>query len=203
MLPDGHPETIEELLFEVNTERIREHPPEIKRWADMMLREFETELSRVTGTQAHQDYILTHIKREKTKLQEPADSPRNPYDEGRERPLCTCGLECAIQSAEEPAEFRECDDLDTAIRAFKRSHPGHPIVLDEARERYYETVAEVRDLLRQLLIAYEHDEIPAYGDSVEDVRESLAERRAGDGEDESETPADPDEQIADVAAGDG
>jgi len=207
MLPDNHPERIEELLTEINTERIRPHPPELKRWADRMLREYETKLQRVLGENAHQDYLLTHIKREKTKLQVPANSPQNPYDEERDTPLCTCGLECAIQSAEEPVEFRRNDDLDTAVRAFKRSHPGHPIVLDEARDAYYEDVAEVRDVLRLLMVAFQHDEIPDYGDSVAELRASLADRRdtGGDSDGGADTGGtaggnSADDQIAAVAS---
>jgi len=206
MLPERHPERIEELLYTINTERTRDvTATEVTRWVDMMLREIETQVLRVIGERAHQDYILTHIKREKTKLQQPTDSRKNPYNKDRERPLCTCGLECAIQSADEPAEFKEIDDLDEAIRAFKRSHPGHPIVLDEAREAYYEEVAEVRDILRELVLALMHDEIPDYGNSVAELRASLAENRDGgsdgDGDsDDSTGQSTPDDQIGEVAA---
>jgi len=197
MLPKDSDETIERLLRHVHRNRNRESKPlPVKAWADRLLHEYEPMISRVTGEESHRDILLTHIKREKTKFQVPADSPLNPYDENRDRPLCTCGQECAIQRADEPAQFRRYDDLDDAVRAFKRGHPGHPLVLDEARGLYYDDIGTVKTVLRLIILAVRHEEIPQEGETPEEMLAAL-EQQASDattGGDE----ISPQEQIAQV-----
>lgn len=212
MLDINHPESVPKLLEKIHYYRIDDSKPaEVKLWADRLLREHTTLVNRVTGDHSHQDFLLTYIRREKTKFQESADSRRNPYNERREKPLCTCGLECAIQKGHEPAEFSQHDDLDTAVRAFKRAHSGHPLVLDEAREAYYDELGRAKDLLRLLLVAFRHEVVPPEGERIAEMRESLmaeiddddGDADENDAEDESdETAAGVDEQIASVAEGD-
>lgn len=201
MLETDHPESVPKLLYKIHTYRIDDSKPaEVKLWAGKQLREHTELINRVTGDRAHQDFVLTYIRREKTKFQEPADSRRNPYDERREDPLCTCGLECAIQKGDEPSQFREHDDLDTAIRAFKREHPGHPLVLDEARESFYEELGEAKDLLRLIIVAFRHEEVPPEGETVAEMRESLrrvVQESYDDNNDKRSGTVD--EQLADVA----
>ena len=182
---------LDRLDYRIEMKLIDKDPdPEVKEWVNRQLRQYSALVRRVTGPEAYQDFVLTYVRRERTKLQESADSDRNPYDENRERPLCTCGLECAIQEAREPIEFKQYDSIDAAIRAFKRTHPGHPLVLDEARDAWATQEGDLKLLYRRLLTALVNNEIPDWDDEDE-LLQSLKERRE-DVEDETDvTKNDP------------
>jgi hypothetical protein len=200
--------TVMKLQHRIHTNRLREsRDADVKRWVDSELRRHAAPIRRVSGEKVFQNFVLTYIKREKVKFQEPADSRQNPYDEARERPLCTCNEDCAIKAADQPVEFRRYENLDAAIRAFKRSHPGHPLVLDDARDAWYELVSDVEELLRLLLNALIDNEIPseaavaeADNDLLDDVVVPEGNDHDNDEDGEDAEQPDADEAIEELAA---
>lgn len=199
--------TVMKLQHRIHTNRLREsRDQEVKRWVDRELRRQAAPIRRVSGDNVFQNFVLTYLKREKVKFQEPADSRKNPYNESRERPLCTCNTDCVIKSADEPVEFQREENLDAAIRAFKRGHPGHPIVLDDAREEWYEHVSDVEELLRFLLNAIIDNEIPEIGETDNELLQNveLPETNHDDDNDEDveadDGKADVDEAVSELAA---
>lgn len=199
--------TVMKLQHRIHRNRLREsRDQEVKRWVDRELRRQAAPIRRVSGDNVFQNFILTYLKREKVKFQEPADSRKNPYGETRERPLCTCNTDCVIKSADEPVEFQREENLDSAIRAFKRGHPGHPIVLDDAREEWYEHVSDVEELLRLLLTAIIDNQIPDV-DKEETDNELLVNLEFPETNDDNDDEdaaddgkADVDEAVAEIAA---
>lgn len=203
--------TVMKLQHRIHTNRLREsRDGEVKRWVDRELRRHAAPIRRVSGENVFQNFILTYLKREKVKFQEPAESRQNPYGESRDRPLCTCNEDCAIKAADEPVEFKRYENLDAAIRAFKRRHPGHPLVLDDARDAWYEHVSDVEDLLRLLLNAIIDNEIPPEEELEgrdNDLIQSLVlpETNHDDNDDEDageddDGKADVDEAVSELAA---
>jgi hypothetical protein len=197
----------ERVVYEIHKHRLKERiDTDVKLWVDKQLRQYNQLIERVTGDDAYHDFLLTYIKREQIKYQADALDRPNPYDERRERPLCTCTHECPIQSANQPVEFRQHDDLDVAIRKYKQNHTGHPIVLDDAREAWSEKVGDALFLLRSLLNALTNNQIPDV-DEDEDLIEQLREREIDtsidedDGEEDTEDGSGSvDDQIDAVAA---
>jgi hypothetical protein len=202
--------TVMKLQHRIHTNRLREsRDGEVKRWVDRELRRHAAPIRRVSGENVFQNFILTYLKREKVKFQEAADSRQNPYGESRDRPLCTCNEDCPIKAADEPVEFKRRENLDAAIRAFKRRHPGHPIVLDDARDEWYEQVSDVEDLLRLLLNALIDNEIPTREDiagSDNELLDALVLPESNDHDndddesDEDDGKADVDEAVSEIAA---
>jgi len=189
--------------------------PKRRKWVKEMLFEYSADIRRAQEGN-YQDFLVTYIKREKFKYQYPPDSSKNPAGENRERPLCTCGEGCEIMAAEEPYQFKEHDDLEQGIRAYKREHPGAVLVLDEAREEWYEMQGRVENILLELIIVLNGGEIPdgsiAGAQSTSDLKAAVAERDDSSGGDEGEgvsaegdapdEQSDVDEMISEIAAGD-
>lgn len=111
------------------------YEPAVKEWAADELAEVQEDLDLVIrGDEGYEDFLLTFIGRERERYLSRGD-PDRPYDEPRERPLCTCNdIGCALKQGELPTEIRHSDGLQAGIREFKRGHSGDPIVLDHAGE---------------------------------------------------------------------
>jgi len=212
----GTPEEIERLKRRIHTHLQRESiPAEKRKWVREKLLEHAADIRRAQEGN-YQDFLVTFIKREKFKYQYPPDHSKNPSGENRERPLCTCGEGCEIMAGEEPYQFKEHDDLEAGVRAYKREHPGTVIVLDDAREEWYQIQARVESILLELIIVLNGGDIPDDGtigtESESELRAEVAEGSAGDessdgGSDDGTAGTAPDgqedvdEAISEVAAG--
>jgi len=212
----GTPGEIERLKRRIHTHLQRESvPAEKRKWVREKLLEYAADIRRAQEGN-YQDFLVTYIKREKFKFQYPPDHSKNPTGEARERPLCTCGEGCEIMGGEEPYQFKEHDDLEAGVRAYKREHPGTVIVLDDAREEWYQMQASVENILLELTIVLNGGDIPDNGtigeESESELRAAVAEGPAAtessdNRSDEASTDTTPDSQedvdeaISEVAAG--
>jgi len=208
------PEEIARLKRRIHTQlQLESVDSKRRKWVKEMLFEHSADIRRAQEGN-YQDFLVTYIKREKFKYQYPPESSKNPDGETRERPLCTCGEGCEIMAAEEPYQFKEYDDPEKGIRAYKREHPGAVLVLDEARKEWYEMQGRAESILHGLLIVLNGGDIPEDGsiesESRSELRAAIAEGDAdgqpateGNG-DEGAGPdgqEDVDEAISEVAAG--
>jgi len=73
-------------------------------------------------------------------------------EDGERKPLCGCSNPyCALKQGKLPPQVSLHDDIDEGITEYTASHSGRPIVLQEAREDFTETAAEVRQTLEESL----------------------------------------------------
>ena len=97
----------------------------LKDWANEEVYALQPELDLVLqGDDGYEDFLLDEIQREVEKYQaRSVDSA--PYDELRERPLCTCDdLGCSLKRGKIPSAIRHADSLTLGIRRFKQSQIG-------------------------------------------------------------------------------
>lgn len=135
----------------------------LKDWANEELRGVQEDLDRVLRfDDGFEDHLLDYIPREVEKWQ--SDSVDEiPYDDLRERPICTCDdLGCPLKNARLPEAVRDADDLQQGIKSWKQEHEGSPEVLIDGVEAWNETRAEVWHTLRRIetYLTPENDDLP-------------------------------------------
>lgn len=151
--------------------------PETKEYANHRLRDLRPQLLEVTRADAYEDHLLTTLQAERDKFQlyrrtDPDERPQaleeSPYEDLREKPVCTCSgklaHQCPIKRGRLPREVRTASDLDAGIREFKAAHGGNPVVLVDAQRDWGDRVGEVEYKLREILSVLSADRIPEDAD---------------------------------------
>lgn len=110
---------------------------EMKDWANQQLREIQPDLDTVLEfDDGYRSFLLDYIPREVEKFR--ADTVEQiPYDELREKPICTCGdVGCQLKGGRLPHAVTEADTIEDGIERFKQEHRGSPEVLLDAAEEW-------------------------------------------------------------------
>lgn len=134
----------------------------IKDWANAQLAEVQDLGLVVRGRAGYLDFLVTHVGREFERCRT-SDLDRVPYDERRTTSLCTCNDRCALTQGRIPGAIRSREDIERAIRFFKREHAGDPLVLDHdgdppgARQQWDEKRDRVLTVLRRVQTYLIHD----------------------------------------------
>lgn len=157
----------ESITREIFTQLKSETTPEpVKRWGRARLRAAMADVREIRRQSGSHDFVLGYIHREQSAYQ--ADTPADvAWDvesaaELRDRPVCTCdrGKGCPLKRRETPRELREAATLQDGVREFRLSHPGDPVVLDEAARAWEQHVASVQDDLLEIMHVLMDGDLP-------------------------------------------
>ena len=119
------------------------------------------QLMELTKPNAFRRHLVEYIQEQKEQFE------KGERTEGGERkPLCDCSNPyCALKQGKLPPQVSLHDDLDEGITEYTASHSGRPIVLQEAREDYTGTAAEVRRTLEESLAILRRNERSETGEA--------------------------------------
>jgi len=136
----------------------------VKLWARARRSEIRSELELVTRPGGYEDFILSYLQREAAKYKAYLDGEpaAHPYGGERTRQLCSCtSSECPLKEERLPRQLDDAESLDRGIVRFRHAHRGHPLLLDEAREAFAETVTRVEQALTTITIGLANEVVIA------------------------------------------
>lgn len=149
---------IEKLARDV-TERLGSSSTKVeaKASANRALEEISEDIELLLQPDGEEDYILSHLHREKERYQADSVEELPSYVDAetlRDDPLCTCrNSDCDVKKARIPVSVQKADTLQKGIRRFKQEHAGHPEALDSAATEYRRTLSNVHQQLRLIYSA--------------------------------------------------
>lgn len=171
-------DTIQDLQANIDRQLGRpdaDHTPSqrTRQWATWRLEQLTPRLKRVTRPDAYHAFLVGYLEAEAEKFtltrQADGDDANDildgtPYESLRDTAVCTCNgrfaHRCELKQGRLPREIDTASDIDTGIERFRHGHGGRPIALLEAREAYWELVADVERQLRTILMHLSMDSIP-------------------------------------------
>lgn len=135
--------------------------PETKASANRALEEIDEQLELLLARDAEEDFIISHLHRERARFQADSVEDLPAYIEAdilREEPLCTCrNPDCDVKKARIPVAVQKSGTLQKGIRQYKQKHAGYPEALDAAAQEYRQTRARVHQQLRLVYAALGSD----------------------------------------------
>lgn len=144
---------LEELTERIMDQRAVAGPEAIEEAMDVR-DEVAHKLIELTRPKAFRRHLVEYLQDEKEKF-ENGERTEN----GERKPLCDCSNPyCALKQGKLPPQVSLHDDIDEGITEYTASHSGRPIVLQEAREDYTNTAAEVRQTLERSLAILRRNE---------------------------------------------
>lgn len=111
--------------------------------------EAEPELSEIMRPNAFERHLNAFL----------AEAAADLKDGERDEPLCDCARPtCPLKRQALPPQVLNAESIDEGIRVYQRDHVGSAAVLDEARESFMGTCADVKTVLRQAVgLIKQHD----------------------------------------------
>jgi len=146
-------EDLEELTERIMDQRAVAGPEAIEAAMDVR-DDVAHQLVEITRPNAFRRHLVEYIQEQK-ELFENGERMKD----GERKPLCDCSNPyCALKQGKLPPQVSLHDDLDEGITEYTADHSGRPIVLQEAREDFTETAAEVRRTLEESLAILRQNE---------------------------------------------
>lgn len=122
------------------------YPAAVIQGVTAYLQTFSEDVAAVLNGSGYEEFLASYISAEQAAFKDP--------EGGRTQPLCTCDSAfCSLKEGRLPVRIRRADKLDREIERWAQDHAGHPTVLDDAREEWAQTRAEVYNGLRIALTA--------------------------------------------------
>jgi len=144
---------LEELTERIMDQRAVAGPDAIEEAMDVR-DEVAHQLIELTRPNAYRRHLVEYLQDQKEKFE-----TGERMEDGERKPLCDCSNPyCALKQGKLPPQVSLHDDLDEGITEYTASHSGRPIVLQEAREDYTDTAAEVRQTLERSLAILRRNE---------------------------------------------
>jgi len=139
-------EDLEELTERIMDQRAVAGPDAIEEAMDVR-DDVAHQLIELTRPNSFERHLVEYIQEQKEQFEK-----GERMENGERKPLCDCSNPyCALKQGKLPPQVSLHDDLDEGITQYTADHSGRPIVLQEAREDYTETAAEVRRTLEESL----------------------------------------------------